>query len=75
MLHLFENAVRNLIVFILEGLFIVESSSSATLTLKALSRDCTKLLAEFTPQILSSCKVSSIHFCLTENKIGLFIIE
>lgn len=66
MLHLFENSVRNMIGFVLEGLFLPESSSSATLTLKALSRDCTKLLVEFTPQILASCKVSTEKFVCIE---------
>jgi len=58
MLHTFDGFVKNAIGFILEGLFLPESSSSATLALKTISRDCTKALSEFTPLILTSCKVN-----------------
>lgn len=57
MLHMYDAVVKNILGFILEGLFEQEIVTSAALAMKTLSRDCTKNLSEFTPQILTSCKV------------------
>lgn len=57
MLQSYDGVAKNLITFILDGLFVTEVVSTATLALKSLSRDSAKQLVEFAPQILASCKV------------------
>jgi len=61
MLGQYEQVIQNIIGFILEGLFYPDIWTSAALALKTLSRDCTKSMLDFTPQILSSCKVNSYY--------------
>lgn len=58
MIHLYEAVLKSIIGFILEGLFQSEVQTSAALALKTLSRDCSRNLSAFTPDILSFCKVS-----------------
>ena len=57
MLHSFDQVAKNLIGFILEGLFQPDLVTSSALALKTLSRDCSFSLTDFIPQILASCKV------------------
>ncbi|ODM95170.1 Importin-13 [Orchesella cincta] len=56
MIHLYDTVLKSIIGFILEGLFQPEVMTSAALALKTLSRDCSRSLAPFTPDILSFCK-------------------
>jgi hypothetical protein len=58
---MYDSVVKNIVGFILEGLFQPDIATAAALAMKTLSRDCTKNLSEFTPQILSSCKVYSLY--------------
>lgn len=56
MIHLYDSVLKNVIGYILEGLFQAEVLTSAALALKTLSRDCSRSLAPFTPNILQCCK-------------------